>query len=198
MTYPEFVSLEVLGSDAELSALSRAARGRPSPAGSEQAEGRDDTRAVTVRMDRTGRVTDVSISATWRDVLSPSGLSDALLSAYRAALTRAASALGDDLPRPHRREDPPPVTDTALDSGDAEWLDDVRWRLDRAQYTLDRAEQQRRSGATPRIVAGPEELVRLHVSGDTVTRVEIDVRAASRGSAGGIAADAVAAFRAIH
>ena len=49
------------------------------PSAPRVAEGRDDTRAVTVLMEPSGHVDDVLISNWWRADLSPATLSGALV-----------------------------------------------------------------------------------------------------------------------
>ena len=137
-----------------------------------------------------GEVVDVRISEWWRDELTPSGLADAILDAYRAAVTEAIT-----------RPDPGPASDVRpmeeLDWGDDRaWREGVRRRLDRAAETLDEIHRLR-SGQAGRTVGGPDGIVRLELAGRTVSRVELDTYAALENTPGRIAADALAAFREI-
>ncbi|GGQ87287.1 YbaB/EbfC family nucleoid-associated protein [Couchioplanes azureus] len=197
MSSPELVSLDVLGSDEELRAAAADHTVPGAGAGAEpEVEGRDPTRAVVVRMDRRGRVTDVLISAWWRDELTPSGLQDAVLSAYRAALVDAAASI-----------DPTSVVDQApvrvrqpaeepSEPDDRAWFENLRRRLDRIEDTLDSSRRLAQGQITERVVAGPAGLVRLIVSGFTISQVQIDTPAALQESPNRLAADALAAFHA--
>ncbi len=199
MTGSELASLDVLGPDEQLRAAARAEGGASN--GDAQVEGRDASRAVTVRIDATGRVSDVLISNWWRDDLTPSGLQDALLAAYQAAAAHAAtivnhtiaagapSATVFDLP-----------TDEPVDEDDVRWLEGLRRRLGQVQETLDRSDRLLHTTHTgpEREVSGPAGLVRLVLHGRTVAQVCIDVQAAVRESPNRLAADALAAFQAIH
>jgi hypothetical protein len=198
VTRSELVSLEVLGSDDEL-------RARPvehdAARSDADAEGRDDSRAVTVRIDRAGRVSDVLISNWWRDDLTPSGLQAALLEAYRSAYRQAASLVGPDPaagPSPATMPAVPP--DEPEDEDDARWLADLRRRLGRVQDTLQRSDRLLHDPTTQaeRVVSGPVGLVRLVLQGRTVSEVRIDTHAALRESPSRLAADALAAFQTLH
>jgi hypothetical protein len=195
----ELVSLDVLGSDDELRA---AARTRPDAANRDaEAEGRDASRAVTVRIDRAGHVSDVLISNWWRDNLMPSELQAALLEAYQAASRQAASLIN---PRDTARVssatafDLPP--NEPVDQDDASWLEDLRHRLGRVQDTLERSDRLLHGSAAPieRVVSGPAGLVQLILHGRIVAQIRIDVHAAMQESPNRLAADALAAFQAIH
>lgn len=112
----ELVSLDVLGSDHELQVVARDASSRVGVDG--EVEGRDATRAVVVRIDRRGRVSDVLISAWWRDDLTPSGLQEAVLSAYRAALVQAAAAIDPAAARDEVSTPLLQVAEGSVDDGD--------------------------------------------------------------------------------
>jgi len=201
MDSSDLVSLDVLGTDEELRAASRAeAAGRSGGDFDDEAEGRDESRAVTVRIDRAGRVSDVLISTWWRDDLSPSGLGAALLAAYRSALTRAAAAVGDRIPDAAGARAWPVgyAGPTEMIDDDAAWLEDVRHRLDRVQDNLDRVDRLRRDGPIERTVSGPAGYVQVTVRGEVVSQVQVDAHAAMRESANRLAADALDAFRAVR
>jgi hypothetical protein len=201
MTDFGLMPLDVLGSDEELRARARAAPA--APAG--DPEGRDAGRTVVVRFDRRGIPTAVEISAYWNDTLTPDGLRQALLAAYRAAFDAAVTALrpidGErSTPPPPPPPPPPPLPLPPPEPGhadDADWFDAVRRELDATDERLARNAELLTSGpAGRREVAGPAGLVRLTVDGFTVTDVHIDARVALHESANRIAADALAAFRA--
>lgn len=193
----QLVSLEVFGPDEELRAKSTTGvAGRQADA---DAEGRDATRAVTVRLDPRGRVSDVLISNWWRDELTPSDLQEAVLSAYRAALGRAAANIHPEAVggRPFTSVPPPPDMPDELD--DLTWFHDVQRRLDRTEEALEQSSRQLRDDDTnERVVSGPDGLVRLVTTGGTVSQVQIDTHAALRESSNRLAADALAAFQAVR
>ncbi|GGQ83137.1 hypothetical protein [Couchioplanes azureus] len=192
----ELVSLDVLGSDEELRAA--AARRTVLDADAEpEVEGRDPTRAVVVRMDRRGRVTDVLISAWWRDELTPSGLQDAALSAYRAALVDAAARIDPTSVSDQSSGRVPPPAEELHDGDDAAWFESLRRRLDRIDDTLNSSHRLAEGQVTQRVVTGPAGLVRLVVSGFTISQVQIDTLAALQESPTRLAADALAAFHAV-
>jgi hypothetical protein len=202
MGRPELMSLDVLGTDEELRAAERDEAGSGSTVGFDgrrEAEGRDGSRAVTVRMDRSGRVSEVLISNWWRDDLLPSGLGDALLAAYQAAVARAAAAVVSSIPDPA----PPtghnsPSEAPAVIEDDVAWLDDVRRRLDRVQDDLEQVSRLRRNRPAERVVSGPAGYVHLLLLGDSVSQVRVDVHVALRNSPNRLAVDALAAFQAIR
>ncbi|MFI5491899.1 hypothetical protein [Actinoplanes sp. NPDC051859] len=196
MSSPELVSLEVLGSDEELRAAA-ADHTASGTAAAREVEGRDPTRSVVVRMDHRGRVTDVLISAWWRDELTPTGLQDAVLTAYRAALVDAAAGIDPAstvyraavrVPQPAEEPDEP---------DDRAWFENVRRRLDRTDDTLDSSRRLAQGQVTDQVVAGPAGLVRLIFSGFSILQVQIDTLAAVQESPNRLAADALAAFHAV-
>jgi hypothetical protein len=191
----ELVSLDVLGSDEELRA---AARDEPATDDTE-AEGRDASRAVVVRVDRRGQVSDVLISTWWRDDLAPSALSEALLTAYRAALDQATARIAPDGSDAESSGDVPAVPDDDYDGDDDyDWFLNLRRRLDRTEDALVRSgERLTGTGETERVISGPDGLVRLVVTGRVVSEVLIDARSAMQESPNRLAADALAAFRTI-
>jgi hypothetical protein len=198
MTEPMLVSLDVLGTDEELSAAARAAREAGPQDPHAEAEGRDRTRAVTVRMGPSGRVDDVRISNWWRDDLSPSELPEALVDAYRDAVGRTVSAMAGRLPEGAPAPGHAPVQPLDPELDDAEWFEAIRRSNDRTEENLERADRIGREGPPTRVVSGPAGIVRLHSSGGTVTAAEIDVHAALQESPSALAADALAAFQAVR
>jgi DNA-binding protein YbaB len=192
----ELVSLDVLGSDEELRAAARQAA-LHIRAGS-KAEGRDATRAVVVRIDERGQVSDVLISAWWRDELTPSGLQEAVLTAYQAALGQATATIDPAALNGPRSTPVLPSDDDTEPDDDRDWFDQVRRRLDRTDERLHHASRLL-SDVRPaeRVVSGPAGLVRLVLSGSTVSQVQIDTHAAMQESPNRLAADALAAFHAI-
>jgi hypothetical protein len=198
MTEPMLPSLDVLGSDEELAEAARAQRDAAPAHPPGDAEGRDASRAVTVRMEPTGRVGDVVISNWWRDDLSPSDLSGALVEAYQDALGQTLSRTVVTVP-----EGPPagavPLVEP-IESGldDVAWFEEIRRSNDRAASYLERADELGRTGVAERVVTGGAGIVRLHVTGGTVTAAEIDVHAALQETPATVAADARAAFQAIR
>ena len=195
MSRRELVSLDVLGSDEELLA---AARDDPATDDTE-AEGRDASRAVVVRVDRRGQVSDVLISTWWRDDLTPSALPGALLAAYRAALDQATARLALHRPGSGSSGDVPAVPDDDdYDGDDHGWFLNVRRRLDRTEDALmSSGEHLTRTEETERVISGPDGLVRLVVTGRVVAEVLIDARSALQESPNRIAADALAALQTI-
>jgi hypothetical protein len=193
---PELVSLDVLGSDEDLQA---AARDDGSVDGSDsEAEGRDASRAVAVRVDRRGRVSDVLISTWWRDELSPSGLQEALLGAYQAALGKATARIAPHTSDTPLSADVPATSDEDYDGDDHGWLLSVRRRLDQSEEALTRsAERLTRTPGAERVISGPDGLVRLVLTGPVVSGVLIDARTALQESPNRLAADALAAFQSI-
>jgi hypothetical protein len=198
MDRQELASLDVLGSDEELRAAARAERPAPGPDADVDAEGRDASRTVAVRVDRRGHVSDVLISAWWRDDLTPAELPEAVLTAYRAALARATAHLAPDDPAGASPADAEAAPED-YDGDDHGWFLDVRRRLDRTEEALVRSgERLTRPSDAERVVSGPDGLVRLVLTGTVVSEVQIDVRAALRESSNRLAADALAAFQAIN
>jgi hypothetical protein len=197
MRRQELVSLDVLGSDEELqAAAARDDRSLDSP-GSE-AEGRDASRAVAVRVDRRGQVYDVLISTWWRDELTPSGLQEALLSAYQAALGRATARIGPHTSDTPSSADVPATSDDDYDGDDYGWLLSVRRRLDRSEEVLARSgERLSQTQGVERVISGPDGLVRLVLTGHLVSGVLIDARTAMQESPNRLAADALAVFQSI-
>jgi hypothetical protein len=196
MSRRELVSLDVLGSDEELLA---AARDEPATDDTEaEAEGRDASRAVVVRVDRRGQVSDVLISTWWRDDLTPSALPGALLAAYRAALDQATARIALHRPGAGSPGDVPAVPDDDYDGDDYGWFLNVRRRLDGTEDALMRSgEHLTRTEDTERVISGPDGLVRLVVTGRVVAEVLIDARSALQESPNRLAADALAALKTI-
>jgi DNA-binding protein YbaB len=194
MSRRELVSLDVLGSDEELRAA--AAREQRSPGGAE-AEGRDPSRAVTIRVDGRGRVADVLISNWWRDDLTPSGLQEAVLSAYRDGLAQATAQLA---PQPAEEATPTggPAEPDDHEGDDHGWFLGIRRRLDRTEEALAQSGERLAQAQGPaRVISGPAGLVRLVLTGGIVSEVQIDARAALEESPNRLAADALAAFQTI-
>jgi hypothetical protein len=196
MSRQELVSPEVLGSDEELRAAARQAPAQPAP--EDEAEGRDPARAVVVRVDRRGQVTDVLISAWWRDDLTPAGLQAAVLSAYQAALARATAGIHAPAAGGAPVGEPAGSPDDDYEGDDYSWLVSVRRRLDRAEEALAHSGELLHEGTAPqRMISGPAGLVRLVLTGQTVAEVLIDARTALQESPNRLAADALAAFQSI-
>jgi DNA-binding protein YbaB len=194
----ELVSLDVLGSDEQLRAATRnTPADRPADPHADM-QGQDPAGAVTVRATVQGQVLDVLISTWWRDNLTPSQLPDAVLAAYRQAITRAAAHMTPPPTVARPQAQAAPLPDEPDD--DAAWFDDVRRRLDRTGETLDRSRRLLDARvAVERVVSGPAGLVRLVVvTGTTVARVEINPQAALRETANRLSADALAAFQALN
>jgi hypothetical protein len=186
--------VDVLGSYEELRAKARTARTTPLPHG--DPEGRDASRMVVVRFNRRGVPSAVEISAYWRGALTPDGLREALLAAYRAAFDAAVATLQPIADEWSASPELPLSTETAY-ADDAAWFDAVRRELDETDERLARnAEMLRGDEVSGLLVVGPAGLVRLAVEGFTVTEVLIDARVALDESPNRIAADALAAFRA--
>jgi len=202
MDSSDLVSLDVLGTDDQLRATARDEVVGGSDAGVDangEAEGRDASHAVTVRIDRTGRVSNALIDAWWRDGLPPSRLGAALLAAYQSTLVRAATAAGKRLPD---TDSAPPwpsgeSSDVVIDD-DVSWLEEVRRRLDRVQDSLERVDRLRQEAPVERTVSGPAGYVRLTVRGDAVSQVHVAVPTAVRESPNRLAGDALQAFRAVR
>lgn len=196
MSSRELASPAVLGSDEDLRSRARQTPAEADPA--DKAEGLDDSRAVAVRVDHRGQVTDVRISAWWRDDLTPAGLQDAVLTAYRAALDRATARIQ---PRAADGTSPaglPAASPDEHEGDDLGWLLSVRRRLDETEQALARSGDLLHEGqGTPRVISGPDGLVRLVLAGRTVSEVRIDAGAALRESPGRLAGDALAAFQSI-
>jgi DNA-binding protein YbaB len=196
MSRHELVSLDVLGSDEALRAAAQVRQ--PTPAVDAEAEGRDASRAVAVRVDRQGQVSDVLISTWWRDDLTPAGLQEALLSAYQAALTQATARIAPSASQGTPVVDVPVTPDDAYEGDDYGWLLSIRRRLDQAEEALAHsAERLTRTRDAERVVSGPAGLVRLTLSGRAVSEVLIDARTAMQESPNRLAADALAAFQSI-
>ena len=194
MSRRELVSLDVLGSDDELRAA--AASEQRAPEGAE-AEGRDASRAVTVRVDARGRVTDVLISNWWRDDLTPSGLQEAVLTAYRDGVGKATARL-----TPPLVEEVTPSDGTAepddFEGDDYDWYLSIQRRLDQTAEALAQSgERLTEMPADERVITAPAGLVRLVLSGGVVAEVQIDARAALEEPPNRLAADALAAFQTI-
>jgi hypothetical protein len=198
MIEPTLASLDELGSDEELAAAAREERATAPPDPWAEPEGRDETRSVTVRLTPSGRVTDVAISNWWREELSPSQLGDAVIDAYRGAVTQAVSTMAARLPEDAPRPAYPPVRpiEPGLDYDD--WFTEIQRSSERTAENLERIERLRREGSGERVFTGPAGIVRLHALGGTVTAAEIDVHAALQESPSTVAADALAAFRAVR
>jgi len=196
MTEPTLVSLDVLGAGDDPAAARAAAQAAP-PDPWAEVEGRDASRSVTVRLTPSGRVADVAISDWWREELSPGRLGDAVVDAYRGAVTRSAAAMAARPPADPPRPAYPLVRpiEPGLDHDD--WLAEIRRANQRAADELDRARRLLREQAGERVVPGPAGIVRLHTRGGVVTTAEIDVHAALQESPAVVAADALAAFQAI-
>lgn len=196
MSRQELVSLDVLGSDEELRAAARAEA--PAADLDTEAEGRDYSRAVTVRVDHRGQVTDLLISTWWRDDLTPSGLQEALLTAYRAALAQATSRIAPAGSGRASSLDVPEAPDDDYDGDDYGWLLSVRRRLDRTQEALAHSgERLTLPQDSERVISGPAGLVRLVVTGRVVSEVLIDAGTAMQESPNRLAADALAALQTI-
>lgn len=182
----ELAPPDVLGSDDDLRSL-------PERVGSgAEAEGRDPQGVVAVCMRADGRVADVRIDTWWRELLTPSQLQDAVLTAYRqaVAMTVAAAPRGASAGAAPS-EEPEPV------EGDAAWLDDIRRRLDRTEQTLEHTAALRSGTAGgERVVTGPNGWVTLILNGPAVAGVRIDTRAAMHETPGRLAADILAALQA--
>jgi DNA-binding protein YbaB len=192
----ELVSLDVLGSDEDLQAAAR--DDRPAGGSAAEAEGRDAAGAVAVRVDGRGQVSDVLISNWWRDELTPSGLREALLSAYRAALGRAAAGITPRASGGASSLDAPTAPDDGYDGDDHGWLMSVRRRLDQTEEALARSgERLTRTPTGERVISGPDGLVRLILTGHMVSEVLIDAGTAVQESPNRLAADALAAFQSI-
>ncbi|MFG1611026.1 hypothetical protein [Actinoplanes sp. NPDC049265] len=186
--------LNVLGSYEELRAKAGNAPAAELPDG--DLEGRDTSRMVVVRFSRHGDPSAVEISTYWRDALTPDGLRQGLLAAYRAAFDAATATLRpvpDEWSAPAAGQ---PASAATTYPDDAAWFDAVRRELDETDARLARnAEMLERDDVSKRHVSGPAGLVRLAVDGFTVTDVLIDARVALEKSPNQIAADALAAFR---
>ena len=197
MSRQELVSLDVLGSEDQLqAAAAREDRSAGSP--DSEAEGRDAYRAVIVCVDRRGRVSDVLISTWWPDELTPSGLQDALLSAYQAALGQATARIAPRASDSTSFIDVPATPGGDDDEDDYGWLSSVRRRLDRSEEMLvSSGERLARSQGTERLISGPGGLVRLVLTGPVVSGVLIDAATAMQESSNRLAADALAAFQSI-
>lgn len=197
MSRQELVSLDVLGSEEQLRAAAvREDRSADSP--DSEAEGRDASRAVVVCVDRRGRVSDVLISSWWRDALTPSGLQDALLSAYQAALGEATARIVPRASDSTSFIDVPASPDGDDGGDDYGWLLSVRRRLDQSEEMLvSSGERLSRSPGTERLISGPGGLVRLVLNGPLVSGVLIDAATAMQESPNRLAADALAAFQSI-
>jgi len=198
MRRQELVSLDVLGSDEELRAAARDERRAEAADADADAEGRDASRAVTVRVDRRGQISAVLISAWWRDDLTPSGLQEALLTAYRAAIAQATARIA-----PHGPDRPAPAGAPATPGDDYAgddygWFSSIRRRLDQTDEALVHSgERLTQPHGADRVIAGPDGLVRLVLSGRVVSQVLIDAGAAMQESPHRLAADALAAFQTI-
>ncbi|MDP9819108.1 hypothetical protein [Spirilliplanes yamanashiensis] len=141
---------------------------------------------VTVGIGAGGLVEDVRIDEAWRGVLTPAGLGDALLTAYRSALAgsivEAAPAGGPGPGRgPAPRDEPP-----------GQWLRRMRGELDDTARRLAAAALPAADGGE-RSVWGPRRHVLLLARGREVRRVQVNVRGETGGSV--LAGDALVAFR---
>lgn len=180
-------SLDYLGSDEELKAAADAA----DPPG--EAEGRDATHSVTVRMDPSARVEDVVISPWWRSDLSAGELPGALIEAYGNALAQAVRV-------PERRSSPGRRRIRPIDSGldGRDWFEEIRRANERTADNLEQAARLELRRPAERVVTGPAGIVRLVVTAGVVTAAEIDVHAAMQESPATVAADAREAFGAVR
>lgn len=178
------------------------ARGRNAPNTSPEPgpgafSGADDSGAITVAVDRAGRVVDVTIAQNWRNYITPRALGQALLTAAGNAIVElvAEHVEGLDL-------DPiivkVPTAPTAIPSEDYySVLNEMADLLTRAGRDLeiyrDEAESVLNATAT---AAGPNGRVSVTVARGRVVEVTADSRWASHVRYTEIRSEALGAFRA--
>ena len=160
--------------------------------------GADPAGCVRVRMNPAGDVVDVTVDRQWSRRLGPDELGAAVLVAYQqATLKRAVAIAAASVPaaaepvegRATGRYDP-----GMPDIDDEHWLDWVWASLSESRRRLDDLDL-RRAAAPPEVfVEGPAGLVRLRVTGRTITAVLIDAVSTAERSPGLVAADLSAAF----
>jgi hypothetical protein len=211
---PALVSLDALGDPEQLYAAASRENAVTTSGGEIGAilEGRDQSGAVVVTVDRQGRALDVTMSRWWREHLEPSALGAALLQAHTVATAKALTAVaaaalsGDDgvpdRPSPGPGAWPENADRSAPfgDNGDRQWLREVEYRLGQVGWELDRTERMREDAAAhaeqERAVSGPYGYVRVTLRGPTIVNVEVDPRGAVEAGPERLAGDALEAFRA--
>jgi hypothetical protein len=167
-------------------------------------EGVDSSNSVWVTVDVAGNVIDVSISRRWSERIPGERLGEALLQAYCRAREKWVAAAALAALREPAAESPAdssaePYDPRMPDISDPRWLGWVWHSLGEAALRLDHLTAARPADAPgERTVTGPGGYVRLEVTGGVVTGVRVDALGFAERQPDAIAADAQAAFTAVH
>lgn len=167
-------------------------------------EGADSSNSVWVTVDVAGKVVDVSISRRWRERIPGERLGEALHQAYSRAHEKrvaaaALAALGEPADEASADTSAEPFDPRMPDISDPHWLGWVWHSLGEAALRLDDLTAARPAGApSEQSVTGPGGYVRLEVTGGAVTGVRVDALGFAERQPETVAADARAAFAAVH
>jgi hypothetical protein len=189
-------SLDFLGNPDELDANADQAMAELGlTEGSGTPEGSDPTNTIMVSTDRKGRIRSVEISRQWRDRLDPGDFGQAVFQAYSSANIKALVAdAGSDVDGGGDSFEPLPDPER----GHAEWLAQIRDRLDRVDNSLYESERKLSQGRGPamdRTVKSPSGFVTLQLNGDALVGVTADIMLIRRVDAEQLRLELMDAFR---
>ena len=153
-------------------------RSRPGdpPPRFDRIDGPDRTGTVHAVVDGTGRFVDLRLDPGWWTALGPGGVATGITEALEAARMKA-SLVWLVLRRRGVRPPPPPEADPLPPlplPGDEDFVSAVRNRIEDAYQLADDTKRRLRDVDSTRVVAGPRGLIRLHVRGRRIERIEVE------------------------
>jgi hypothetical protein len=178
--YPSVQSNDARVADAErfLSDVEDVAdRYRPGdpPPRFDRIDGPDRTGTAYAVVDATGRFIDLGLDPGWWAALGPGRVATGITEALEAA--RMKASLVWLVLRRHGVRPPPPPVDRLPPlplPGDDDFVSAVRNRIEDAYQLADDTRRRLRDANSARVVAGPRGLVRLHVRGRRIERIEVE------------------------
>jgi hypothetical protein len=167
-------------------------RSRPGdpPPRFDRIDGPDRSGTVHAVVDGTGRFVDLRLDPGWWTALGPGRAAAGITEALEAARMKASLAwlvlrrYGGPLPTQPDRLRPLPLP------GDDDFVGAVRDRIEDAYRLADDAKRRLRDANAARVVAGPRGLIRLHVRGRRIERIEIEQRGLTADDTDRLVADA--------
>ena len=167
-------------------------RSRPGypPPRLDRIDGPDRTGTVHAVVDGTGRFVDLRLDPGWWAALGPERVAAGITEALEAARMKASLAWlvlrrygGPPPARPDRLPPLPPPSDD-------DFVSAVRDRIEDAYRLADDAKRRLRDANTARVIAGPRGLIRLHVRGRRIERIEVEQHTLTAADTDRLVADA--------
>lgn len=159
-------------------------------------DGPDHTGTVYAVVDATGRFLDLGLDPGWWAALGPGRVATGITEALEAARMKASLVWlvlrrhGVRPPLPPEADRLPPLPQP----GDDDFVSAVRNRIEDAYQLADDTRRRLRDVESARVVAGPRGLIRLHVRGRRIERIEVEQHGLTADDTDRLVADARAAL----